>query len=390
MLHYYNRFVLVSVILFTLASCSNDTSKEESTDVSSTLVVKLKGVEGKALFLQVLVDKSWVNLDSAMDYKGEAKFTIVKNEPDYYRIVDSKGSMGIVILTPGKNVSLDGDLKDMVNTCHSVDSKENSQYYEFHRYLSKIKENEELWVKKYKSFMDSSSTEDSATYYMTLLSNMQDSSDAYVKVTIDSIMPSFAVYSMVNYLRIEKEFDYMYGLAERVKNEMPNTKYSRMFVSEISRMKEYKDDQLKKEATGAVAVGKPAPDFKLNDVSKQEISLSSFKGKYVLIDFWASWCGPCRAESPNMVNLYKKFKGSNFEIIGVSLDGNDKLWKEAIKKDGLDWIHVSDLMQWNSPVIALYQIDGIPATVIVDPKGIVVAKNLRGKELELKLEELLK
>jgi len=372
-----------------MVSCSSD-QKKENGDLSSTIVLKLKGVEDHQLFIQELVDKSWVSLDSVMDYKGEVTFNIVRNDPDYYRIVDGKGNMGVVILSPGKKVTLEGDLKDMVNTFHSPDSKENEQYYSFHRQLSSIRSNEELWVKKYKSFMESPATEDSATYYMTLLRDMQDSSDLYVKVTIDSVMPSFAVYSMANYLRIEKEFDYMYGLAERIKNEMPNTKYSRMFVGEIVRMKEYNDSKLKKEAQSSVSIGKAAPDFTLSDVSKHEVSLSSLKGKYVLIDFWASWCGPCRAESPNMLKLYKRFKGSNFEILGVSLDESEKQWKDAIKKDGLDWIHVSDLMQWSSPVIALYQIDGIPSTVIVDPQGIVVAKNLRGKELEDKLEELLK
>jgi peroxiredoxin len=385
---FYGLIVMCSVAV-AMVSCSTDTEKE-STDLSSTLHVKLKGVEGGKLYLQELVDKSWVNLDSAEKYTGEASFTMKRNDPDYFRLVDAKGNMGIVIVSPGEDVSIEGDLKDMVNTFKSTDSKVNAQYYEFHRRLAGIRSNEELWVKKYKSFMESKSTEDSAKHYMTLLRKMQDSSDVYIKVTIDSIMPSFAVFSLVNYLTLDKEFDYVYGLADRIKNEMPNTKYSRLFVGEIARMKEYRDDKARKDSSAQVVVGKPAPDFTLNDVDKQEVSLSSFKGKYVLIDFWASWCGPCRAENPNVVKLYKKYKGKNFEILGVSLDGNEKLWKDAIAKDGLTWRHVSDLMQWNSPVVAQYQIDGIPATVLVDPKGIVVAKNLRGQELEVKLEELLK
>lgn len=384
------KILTVLVLSTMLWSCSSETKKEH-TDVSSTLTVKLSGVEGGKLYLQELVDKSWINVDSAINYKGEADLKVVRNDPDYYRLVDTVGNMGIVILMPGKDVVLEGDLKEMVNTFKSPNSKENSQYYDFHRHLSKIRANEELWVKKYKEYMESPETEDSATYYMTLLRDMQDESDAYVKVTIDSIMPSFAVYSMVNYLRIEKEFDYMFGLAERIKNDMPNTKYSRMFVGEIVRMKAYQDDKAKKEAESNVAVGKVAPDFTLYDVNKKEVSLSSFKGKYVLLDFWASWCGPCRTESPNMVKLYKKLKSDKFEILSVSLDGNDKLWKEAIKKDKLgDWVHVSDLMQWNSPVVSLYNITGIPATVIISPEGVVLAKDLRGKELEAKLEELLK
>ena len=381
--------VVILVMSFYLASCSSE-EKKELVDVSSTLTVKLTNVEGNRLYLQELVDKVWVNVDSTLNYKNQAEFKVTRNEADYYRLVDSVGNMGIVILLPGKTVTLEGDLKDMVNTFQSTNSKENAQYYNFHRHLSVIRSNEELWVKKYKQFMESPATEDSATYYMSKLSDMQDASDNYVKVTIDSVMPSVVVYSMVNYLRIEKEFDYMVGLAERIKNEMPNTKYSRMFVGEIVRMKEYQDDKAKKEAQTSIAVGKPAPDFSMSDITKKEISLSSLKGKYVVIDFWASWCGPCRAESPNMVKLYKKYKAKNLEILGVSLDSNDKLWKEAIQKDGLNWLHVSDLMAWNSPVVGLYNITGIPATVIVGPDGIILAKDLRGEALEAKLEELLK
>ncbi|MDB5274298.1 MAG: ccmG [Chitinophagaceae bacterium] len=376
---------LILLLFALLTACSSDKEKEQVKG-ESTLVLKLSGVSGSKLLLQELSDKTWITIDSTMDYKGSVSFTVKNAETDYYRFLDSASNMGIVILIPGENVTLEGNLKELVKTCKSPDSKENNQYYNFQRQLSAIRSPEEEWVKKYQGFMESPKTEDSATYYVTKLRDMQDESDKFVKSYIDSIMPSFAIYSMVNYLRIEKEFDYMYALADRIKKEMPDTKYSRLFVGEISRMKTYKDEEATK---GKAAVGKPAPNFTLNDRSGKSISLASLKGKYVLIDFWASWCGPCRAESPNMVKLYNKFKSKNFEILGVSLDGSEDAWNGAIEKDGLNWTHVSDLMQWNSPVVALYGIEGIPATVIVDPQGIIVAKNLRGEELDAKLEELL-
>lgn len=139
-------------------------------------------------------------------------------------------------------------------------------------------------------------------------------------------------------------------------------------------------------------VGKMAPEFSLPDPNGKEIKLSSFHGKYVLVDFWASWCKPCRMENPFVVKAYNRFKDKNFTVLGVSLDSNGKKdeWMKAVMKDSLTWTHVSDLMYWSSPVIPLYKIEGIPFNVLVDPEGKVIAQALRGEELEKKLESVLK
>ena len=120
------------------------------------------------------------------------------------------------------------------------------------------------------------------------------------------------------------------------------------------------------------------------------ISLSSFKGKYVLVDFWASWCGPCRQENPNLVKAFNRFKNQNFTVLGVSLDrpGNKEKWLKAIHNDGLAWTHVSDLNFWNSKTAALYVVRAIPQNFLLDPNGKIIGKNLRGEDLENKLEEL--
>lgn len=138
-------------------------------------------------------------------------------------------------------------------------------------------------------------------------------------------------------------------------------------------------------------IGQTAPELSLPDPNGKEVKLSSFRGKYVLVDFWASWCKPCREENPTVVKAYNKYKDKNFTILGVSLDrpGQKDEWMKAVMKDNLTWTQVSDLMFWNSPVVQLYGIEGIPYNVLVDPDGKIIAESLRGPALEAKLGELL-
>jgi peroxiredoxin len=137
------------------------------------------------------------------------------------------------------------------------------------------------------------------------------------------------------------------------------------------------------------AVGTEAIDFTQNDTAGKAVSLSSFRGKYVLVDFWASWCGPCRMENPNVVNTYQKFKGKNFTVLGVSLDKSKEPWIKAIKDDGLAWTQVSDLKYWYNEAAAKYHIQSIPQNLLIDPNGKIVGRNLRGPDLQARLCELL-
>jgi peroxiredoxin len=137
-------------------------------------------------------------------------------------------------------------------------------------------------------------------------------------------------------------------------------------------------------------MGKVIADFEQEDVNGNKVNIKSFRGKYVLIDFWASWCGPCRGENPNVVAAFNRFKDKNFTVLGISLDKSKGPWLEAIKKDGLTWTQLSDLKGWGNEVSQQFGIQSIPQNYLIDPNGVVIGKNLRGAALEAKLESVIK
>lgn len=157
------------------------------------------------------------------------------------------------------------------------------------------------------------------------------------------------------------------------------------FLAEMEKNSQQQPEQ----STGDSWVGKTVPELVMPDVNGKDVSIASFRGKFVLIDFWASWCGPCRMENPNVVKAYNEFKGKNFTILGVSLDKDKDAWRKAIAQDHLSWTQMSDLKYWNSQAVETFGFQGIPFNVLVDPSGKVIAESLRGEELDSKLKQVL-
>jgi len=214
------------------------------------------------------------------------------------------------------------------------------------------------------------------TEFFKLDAIIKEKQMAFVKANNESVAATFVA---VNYLN--EKMDKTAADAENMLNLLAPKARETFYGKRIA--------ELLKQLKGT-SVGQPAAEFTLNDPSGKAVSLSDYKGKVVLIDFWASWCGPCRGENPNVVAAYLRYKDKNFTVLGVSLDKNKADWLQAIQEDKLIWKHVSDLKFWETPMVQLYGFNGIPYNVLIDPQGIVIADNLRGSQLLDKLNEVTK
>jgi peroxiredoxin len=197
---------------------------------------------------------------------------------------------------------------------------------------------------------------------------------AFVEKNPKSIASAFLA---VNYLSQtpDKTFEEVNKVYESLDKKIQETYYGKKIAEMANQLR-------------STSLGQKAPEFTLNDVNDKPVALSSFKGKVTLVDFWASWCGPCRKENPAVVAAYNKFHEKGFEILGVSLDDNKSNWESAIKKDNLMWTQVSDLKGWDSKVAQLYGVQSIPTNFLLDKEGKIIAKDLRGEALEQKLSEI--
>ena len=199
---------------------------------------------------------------------------------------------------------------------------------------------------------------------------------------IDSLISKYpdspaAVFYLYRYFTYQLPLDQLKATRSKISPALANCPYVKDLDGIIGQLEN-------------VQIGKTAPEFSLPDTAGVAVSLSDFRGKYVLLDFWASWCPPCRRENPNVVKAFQDYKDKNFTIIGISLDNNKDKWLKAIADDNLTWTHVSDLKYWDSEIPALYGVRGIPANVLLDPDGVIIAKNITGEELHHTLKDVIK
>ena len=213
-------------------------------------------------------------------------------------------------------------------------------------------------------------------YENEYLKSQSESKELQFKMLADTSNPIAAYFVMTAFVQ-DPNKEHFDNILSTFAKSAPNSKY----LPEI---------KARYESVRATMIGEHAPDIKLLNPEGDSVALSSFRGKVVLIDFWASWCGPCRKENPNNKRIYDRFKSKGFEIYAVSLDRARNDWVKTIESDGLPWIHVSDLGYWNSAPAKQYMVKSIPATFLIDREGKIIAKDLRGQELEMFLENYFK
>ncbi|MBW4891549.1 AhpC/TSA family protein [Mucilaginibacter sp. HMF5004] len=311
-------------------------------------------------------------IDSVALTDGEFSFKRNVADPQFYEVL--LGSFPInLIARNGEDINIKIEGKDTTGAYEiygSEDSEKMRTYNKIMAGYSKVTKtiNDEFSA-KYKTAKNKADSDALIAFYYPRFEKNMDASSAEVLKFMNENETSLAAFYASQALDRFKYEQQLVAYADFVKGKFPGNATVNFFVKTMMEIK-------------PISVGHVAPDFTLIDSDNKLVKLSDYKGKYIMLDFWASWCAPCRKENPNVVKLYAKFKDKGLNILSISLDVERKPWLEAVAADKLTWRHASEFQRFDGPVEKLYKIEAIPSNFIIDPKGIIVAKNITGKQLE--------
>ncbi|HTF03631.1 MAG TPA: TlpA disulfide reductase family protein [Bacteroidia bacterium] len=388
----------LSIVLPLAVLFATGCGEEERTGGNTIVSGKLANSAGDTIYLVNVSQRDFIYVDSCVTGEdGSFEFRPTLEFKGFYNIEVGKSAtqFATIILEPKDSMTFNGDALNLGYSWTATGSKDTEHFLEFNKYFTEYDERRRPYMGRIDSLqrafqiqvsmmsdslavkkLEKEVIEPLFNQTQEKLMDMADEATTWLRGFVDKHPESFA---NIPALRLLDPFD-NFAWWEKTINALekdyktaPNVVMLRDLV----------------EQERAMCKGQPAPEIALNDVNGKPMKLSDTRGKIVLIDFWASWCGPCRAELPNVVANYKKYNGKGFEVFSVSLDENKDAWTNAIKSDGLVWSwHVSDLMKWQSSVVPLYRLQSIPKTILIDREGRIIERDLRGEALGEKLEEV--
>lgn len=383
------KIYMFALLVLLGVACSNTSPQEEvaqqtASDENNELVeqpekkaatTKISGTisngAGGQLYLQFLRTTGVDPIDTmSIGQDGSFSSEFSQSTIGFYRLAISDQNLLVLIVHPGDEIEINADAGNLYQTYSVKGSEESVRLMNLNKILMR-RDSINVVMQQAQMQNDRVAFQKALEQYDPVMAEVNQKLRAFVKVNPASLSSLAALQN----LNIEDDFDLYKEVVDGLAGKASGLDFYESLRIQVV--------QLRK-----LAVGSPAPDIALPQPNGEMLKLSDLKGQYVLIDFWASWCGPCRRENPNVKRVYEKYHDKGFEILGVSLDKNEKAWLGAIQQDGLTWRHISDLKYWQSAVVPEYQVKGIPLTYLVDKDGVIIAKNLRGKSLEDKLAEI--
>jgi peroxiredoxin len=359
-----------------IGGCNKIGSKNEPGKEGYTIQGKLQHATGGNIFLSELGEQQFVSRDTAViSANGTFEFKGKAADPGIYRIsLTDKNMFLLVIDTP--RIEVEADAQDLRKTAAVKASPETALLQTLMQQMEALQLQGANLEQRFRA-AQAAGQQDSLALLQEKFMALPVRSGKQIKRIIRSNPNTFvATFATASLINPEEDFAFADSMTALFEKSRPESPYTKALISRLGALRN-------------VSVGQAAPDISLPSPEGKQVALSSLRGKYVLVDFWASWCGPCRQENPNVVRMYHKYKDKGFEIYGVSLDESRDKWLKAIATDKLTWPHVSDLKGWNSSAALLYNIQAIPKTLLLDKEGKIIAKDLRGKALEDKLASLL-